>query len=564
MRPVSRGLIPAALAGSFCLLGPVGARADEPAAAPRVYSKAKADTKVKAAPTKAELDAQAEPIDLLEGLRTRALKAEAEGTGDGSMAVAITNRTRKPLRVVLPPGLIAAGATGQFGGGMGGMGGGMGGMGGGMGGMGGGMGGMGGGGMGGGGMGGGGMGGQQGGGGMGGQQGGGTLPASSGMMSLSFIIMTLVEPGTWDMRSPMIGMMMMMGGGGMGGGMGGGGMGGGMGGGGMGGGMMGGMGGMRSVAEAGPPQAVIRAGQSRRLLTRLVSLEAPQADARVAMPPKGERLKLMGVAQGSDDPRVRAALTGLAAEHAPANLAQLVMWRVADKLPWETIAQSAPWANEHELALARRFVARLDADAKGSGDETALHVAVTGPGAEVLAATLADQVMLGLKARAGVPERPEGPALACRVHLAPGARGDATVTVLASDSAGSAWEPQGKFTLPVARDEAGKLKPAAVADALAEGVLNRLVRVQVTRATREPARGKLAYRVRIDNDSPLLLHGLAVAGAGKKAPEGVALGMMNLSVAPRRATNLAVTAEMVDRLGLKGGAHAVAADLGGL
>jgi len=282
------------------------------------------------------------------------------------------------------------------------------------------------------------------------------------------------------------------------------------------------------------------------------------------MPPKGERLKLMGVDQGSDDARVRGALTRLAAEHAPANLAQLVMWRVADKLQWETIAQSAPWANEHELALARRFVARLDADPKGTGDPTALHVEFTGPGAEELAATLADQVVLGLKARAGVPDRPEGPALACRVRLAPGARGDATVTVLATDSAGSAWEPQGKFTLPVARDEAGKLKPAAVADALAEGVLGRLVRVQVTKATKEQAKGNLAYRVRIDNASPLLLHGLAVAGTGKKAPEGAALGMMNLSVAPRRATSLAVTAEMVDRLGLKDGAHAVAADLGGL
>ena len=69
----------------------------------------------------------------------------AEGTGDGRMTLSLTNRTNPKLRVVLPPGLIASGATGQFGGGMGGMGGGMGGMGGGMGGMGGGMGGMGGG-----------------------------------------------------------------------------------------------------------------------------------------------------------------------------------------------------------------------------------------------------------------------------------------------------------------------------------------------------------------------------------------------------------------------------------
>ena len=92
------------------------------------------------------------------------ISVKAEGSGDGRMTLSLTNRTKRHLRVVLPPGLIASGVTGQFGGmGGGGMGGGgMGGMGGGgMGGMGGGMGGggMGGGGMGGGGMGGGGMGG---------------------------------------------------------------------------------------------------------------------------------------------------------------------------------------------------------------------------------------------------------------------------------------------------------------------------------------------------------------------------------------------------------------------
>ena len=64
-----------------------------------------------------------------------AVAVEAEGTGDGRMTIKVTNQTKRRLKVVLPPGLVASGATGQFGG-MGGMGGGMGGMGGGMGGMG--------------------------------------------------------------------------------------------------------------------------------------------------------------------------------------------------------------------------------------------------------------------------------------------------------------------------------------------------------------------------------------------------------------------------------------------
>ena len=46
------------------------------------------------------------------------------------MTMTVTNKTRRQLKVILPPGIIAQGATGQFGG----MGGGGGGMGGGMGG----------------------------------------------------------------------------------------------------------------------------------------------------------------------------------------------------------------------------------------------------------------------------------------------------------------------------------------------------------------------------------------------------------------------------------------------
>src|SRR4051812_31113842 len=77
-------------------------------------------------------------VDLLDALRDGLISATGEGIGDGRMTMSVTNRTKRRLRVVLPPGIVAQGATGQFGG-MGGMGGGM--MGGGMGGMGGGMGG---------------------------------------------------------------------------------------------------------------------------------------------------------------------------------------------------------------------------------------------------------------------------------------------------------------------------------------------------------------------------------------------------------------------------------------
>jgi hypothetical protein len=64
-------------------------------------------------------------INLLDARRQGLVSVAAEGRGDGRMTISVTNRTRHPLRVILPPGLIAEGATGHMGG-MGGMGGGMG------------------------------------------------------------------------------------------------------------------------------------------------------------------------------------------------------------------------------------------------------------------------------------------------------------------------------------------------------------------------------------------------------------------------------------------------------
>ena len=200
----------------------------DPPRAQAVPSQNKATkARAKASKTALKEDHHAPEINLLTAMRDGLVTVEAEGRDDGRMTLSVTNNTNRQLRVVLPPGIIAQGATGQFGG-MGGMGGGMGGGGGGMGGgmggggMGGGMGGMGGGGMGGGGM-----------GGMGSMgRSSGTMPATMGMMMLARIIMYFCgDPDSWDMRSLMIGMMGGMGGGmgGMGGGMGG--MGGGMGGG---------------------------------------------------------------------------------------------------------------------------------------------------------------------------------------------------------------------------------------------------------------------------------------------------------------------------------------------
>src|SRR5262245_61093904 len=63
-------------------------------------------------------------LNLLNAMRDGQVAVRAEGIGDGRMTLSVTNRTGRPLRVVLPPGIVAQGAAGQFGGMGGGRGGG--------------------------------------------------------------------------------------------------------------------------------------------------------------------------------------------------------------------------------------------------------------------------------------------------------------------------------------------------------------------------------------------------------------------------------------------------------
>jgi hypothetical protein len=501
-------------------------------------------------------------VNLLDAARDGQVTIAAGGRGDGRMTLSLTNNTRRRLRVVLPPGIIAQGATGQFGG-MGGMGGGMGGMGGGMGGM---MGGMGGG-MGGMGGGMGGMGGGMGGGGgmMGGMGGmgrtSGTMPATMGMMMLARIIMYFCgDPDSWDMRSLMIGMMGGMGM--MGGGMGG--MGGGMGGGGM----MGGMGGgMRSVPPTMLPSAELNPQQTRHLPTRLVSITAPDPEHGLRLPEKGEPMRIVGdISQVNEDARVQKALRRLAAEKAPTSLSQLVMWNLAAGLEWSTIAQlSQEWSNRHELALAREFVNRLDTLPDGESGRLLIEVVSSDEGtqgfAEELKKLLQGKFMLGLVAEVSdkLAARPEGLAIACRVKLK---GGEASVQVLGSDAAASSWVPFGKFSLRLAQGRAS-IDANRFGDGLAEGVLNRLVRAQVIKGATTRERGKLVYQIRIENASPMILNGLSLLGTDSPASETPKF-LTGICVSPRRSLTIPADEQVVKALGLKKGIKLTALDLSGL
>ena len=128
-----------------------------------------------------------------------------------------------------------------------------------------------------------------------------------------------------------------------------------------------------------------------------------------------------------------------------------------------------------------------------------------------------------------VPSRPDGPAVACRVRVS---GKEAMVQVSSSDATAKAWVNFGKFSVPVTHEN-GKVDVARFADALSEGILNRLVRAQIIKGSATKDKGKLVYQLRIDNASPLVLNGLAMLGTASKADEMPKVLPM-ISVSPRK------------------------------
>jgi len=423
-------------------------------------------------------------IDVLEGIRTGQISAVARGKGDGQITLSLTNKTSTKLRVVLPPGLIVSGATGQFGG-MGGMGGGMGGMGGGMGGM---------------------------------------------------------------------------------------------------GGMMGG--GMRSVPPTGPFETTLQPNQERHLPTSVVSMNGPGEDSQPLVPAEGETLRISGVKQWTDDKRTLTALHRLAEAKAPPTIAQMVVWYVTAGAGWDDIGRLCQgWGNAHEIALAKGFVASLEKGEEGSkaaqADPGLLYweIKAGSDGHRELAAGVRalweKYPVLGLTAREGVPEHPAGPALACRAEVTDAA---IEVKLSASHPSGTDWVLVDRFRLKLSELERRPDEPAKdtssgtveqqrerssarLADALAGTMVERLVRISFSRGPR--VHGKESFRIKIINDSPLILNGLAVSGS-EVAEDLSPSVLQGLSLPPQKSLVVAATPEEVKRLRLKEGTRVVAADLSGL
>jgi hypothetical protein len=330
---------------------------------------------------------------------------------------------------------------------------------------------------------------------------------------------------------------------------------------------MGGMGGgMRSVPPTALPSALLNPGQTRHLPTRLVSMNSPDPEAGLQLPEKDEPLRIVGdVAQMNKNARVQKALRRLSADMAPTSLSQLVMWRLSSGLDWGTISElSRKWANRHELTLAKDFVDHLDAMPDGETGRILFQVTGTDDASNQTATKLKKWIdgrnVLGLTCRVTdeVASLPEGPSIACRVRLT-GAQ--ASVQVMSSDAGAQNWIAYGKFVTPV-KKSGEEVDVRTLTGGIAEGVLNRLVRAQVTKGTVQD-KGKKLYQIKVENYSPLILNGLALVGT-ESAENEIPKEVVGIAVSPRRALTIPATEEVVKSLGLKKGIKLVALNLSGL
>jgi len=325
-------------------------------------------------------------------------------------------------------------------------------------------------------------------------------------------------------------------------------------------------GGFRSIPPTGLPHATLRPNQIRGLPTRLVSLVGPTTDGKAILPAKGEKLQLGDSRQILESPLAQAALKKLAEDKAPTIIAQLVCWNVIHGLDWETIAAlSKSWANAHEVALAKQFVDDLRKGRKAQvlGFESgSLFVELTGrpegePTAAELRKLLEGNTVVGLSTKAGIPDKPSGPALAIRVNVD---NELAQAQVLSSDAPAHSWVTVGKVQVKLRDDQGKNRKPIEVADALAEGLLSRVTEVTLVEGPK--VKGKPTYKIQILNNSPFVLNGLALAG--KEAKETQPAALAGFCVAPHKAMTVPASGELVQRLGLKDGIRLLAADLSGL
>src|SRR5512135_7081 len=307
--------------------------------------------------------------------------------------------------------------------------------------------------------------------------------------------------------------------------------------------------------EAGFRSVPVTGEETARAVTvpigQTVELTVPSVCLSYGLPtptPR-DRFVLLDVDEYSPDPRVRKALRSLATFGTSQGTAQAVMWRVCNNLPFEFMAeQTTKVMNMHEIALAARFVAALDAsdspDLVDPADlaEARIFVQVQGDRALAKDAQRLNQELDGLRLL-GLPVRvvPEGeapnapaPALLVKAVLTGSQPGETRGRLFVSHvDASGAWTPLGK----VALTEGSTL---AVLDgtSLARALDHALASAFVTVKPAKRATGSTTLKV--DNHLPFTLSGLTVKASGSSGSPPVSF--QGLGIGPARSATVTIQA----------------------
>jgi hypothetical protein len=319
-------------------------------------------------------------------------------------------------------------------------------------------------------------------------------------------------------------------------------------------------GGLRSIsvtAESRTPSVAVPVGESVDLMIPAVCLNYGKPS-----PTTRDKLTLMDVDDYTSDPRVRKALRSLAMTGTSHGVAQAVMWRLCNDLPFELMAQQAGKVmNLPEIALAARFVDTLDESSSSDlVDRSTLSAArifarVEGDGrlastADRLNGELGGVRVLGMPVQvATTNELPaaRAPALAVKVILSEAKTGETRgLIVVSSCLEPESWTPLGKVAFRE-NSSMSVLDGAALARAMDRAISSAFVTIKPVRRST----GSTTFKV--ENRLPFTISELVIrAGSSSGAPsvpfQAVGIGPARSGLLPIQAA----TASLVEHVELNG------------
>jgi hypothetical protein len=280
-------------------------------------------------------------------------------------------------------------------------------------------------------------------------------------------------------------------------------------------------------------------------------------------PTPHDKFELMDVDDYSADPRVRKALRSLATLGTSRGVAQAAMWHLCNGLPFEFMgAQKSKVVNFHEVALAARFVAAVDAS--GGADlvdpsyltENRILVSISGEGpldreAQRLEAALEGLRLMGLPVRvvdraASEPPAAAVPALWVKVLLTGTSAGVTRGRVfLDRGTVDGEWLPLGKTTFSEG-SAVSVLDATSLLKALDHAIATAFVTVK-------PARqGADSTTLKIDNHLPFTLAGVVVKAGGSSGRPKVELPALGIGPARSVLAPIQAPGGAVDHIMLNG------------